>query len=337
MQEQQPICPHFSVCGGCSLQHLTQEAITTKKLSQLSLPHSPLQLAYGAGRRRVTWHVKERKLGFTRAKSHEIVEITQCPILEPALQASLPLAREIMKIVEIDCDIHITLADNGLDIHIKANRPLNTRQRPKLLMMAPDIARCTYNDELVLQSQEPYVTIAGAKVFLPLSHFLQATKVGEESLISLITSNLGKAKNVVELFSGLGTFTLPIAKQVRVTSFEMHAKSIDALNRTVKNTQGLKPIVAMTRDLFRNPVTTKELNEFDCVVIDPPRAGAQKQYEAIAKSNIKRVLAVSCNVETFERDAQLLFDAGFVLQSLTPVDQFQFSEHLETFAVLLRK
>ena len=99
---------------------------------------------------------------------------------------------------------------------------------------------------------------------------------------------------------------------------------------------GLKPITARVRDLFREPLSALELNEHDAVVFDPPRVGAEVQAKKLARSKVKTVVAVSCNPATLTRDARHLIDGGYSLESVTPVDQFVYSAHVEVVTVFRR-
>lgn len=151
-----------------------------------------------------------------------------------------------------------------------------------------------------------------------------------------ITRALGRARTVADLFCGLGSFTLPIARKARVTAVDNAVDAMAALDEAVRHARGLKPVEGLRRDLFREPLSRNELNPFDAVVFDPPRAGAVAQCEALARSKVPCVVAVSCNPATMARDLRLLLDGGYKLQSLEPIDQFLYSAHVEAVAVLRR-
>jgi 23S rRNA (uracil1939-C5)-methyltransferase len=155
-------------------------------------------------------------------------------------------------------------------------------------------------------------------------------------MIARVTAALGKAKEVGDLFCGIGTLTLPIAQKARVRAFDADRRAIDALNEAQKRNQGLKPFTARARDLFRDPLSPMEMKDLDAVVLDPPRAGARAQCERIAKSKVPRVVMVSCNPATLARDLRILLDGGYGLDAVTPIDQFLYSPHLEAVAVLTR-
>ena len=101
-------------------------------------------------------------------------------------------------------------------------------------------------------------------------------------------------------------------------------------------TPGLRKLATETRDLFRRPLRADELAAFDAALIDPPRAGAIEQARALAASTIPLVVSISCNAGTFARDARILVDGGFQVETVTPLDQFRFSAHVEIAAVFRR-
>jgi 23S rRNA (uracil1939-C5)-methyltransferase len=142
---------------------------------------------------------------------------------------------------------------------------------------------------------------------------------------------------VADLFSGLGTFTFALASKSAVTAAESDPALLAALTAAARHATGLKPVTALRRDLMREPLSWQELNAFDAVVFDPPRAGAIAQTQALARSKVARVVAVSCNPATFARDARALIDGGYRLTRLVPVDQFVFSPHVELVGWFARK
>ncbi len=150
----------------------------------------------------------------------------------------------------------------------------------------------------------------------------------------LVIAHVGKAKRIADLFAGAGTFTLRLARIGRVHAAESDDKALKALDHGARNTQGLKPVTVEKRDLFRRPLTAQELKVFDAVVFDPPRAGAEAQVKEIARSGVKKIVAVSCNPLTLARDLAILIEAGYRLTRVTPIDQFLWSPHVEAVAVV---
>jgi 23S rRNA (uracil1939-C5)-methyltransferase len=185
---------------------------------------------------------------------------------------------------------------------------------------------------MVALRAQPTLNIGDATVPLPAGVFLQATAAAERTLADLVLEYAGKAKNVADLFCGIGPFALRLAKKTRVTAADSDQSAIEALKRAVAGAKGLKPVTAETRDLFRRPLVPIELKPFDAVVFDPPRQGALAQAKELASSKVPVVIAVSCDAETFARDAKTLIDGGYTIDAVTPVDQFRYSTHIEIVA-----
>jgi 23S rRNA (uracil1939-C5)-methyltransferase len=346
-----PFCPHFGACGGCAIQHWEPDryrawkrATVVDTLSQAKLGGevAPLVDAHGAGRRRITLHARMGthevlKVGFAAAGSHDVIPIDRCPILDPGLDGALDAAwalAEPMISVQKPLDIQVTASQGGLDIDIRGSGPLQTAMISMLSRIASQhrVARLTRHGELVLMRNAPTVTMGTAQVTLPPGSFLQATAAGEETLAALVAERVGRAKLIADLFCGVGPFALRLARRARVSAFDSDAGAVAALQGAAAATSGLKPVKAEARDLFRRPLVPAELSDFDAVVFDPPRQGAQAQAERLAASRVPLIVAVSCNVATFARDARLLVDGGYRLESVVPVDQFRHTPHVELVA-----
>jgi 23S rRNA (uracil1939-C5)-methyltransferase len=185
---------------------------------------------------------------------------------------------------------------------------------------------------MVAQRAQPILTIGGIAVPLPPGVFLQATAAAENALAALVLEYTDKAKNVADLFCGIGPFALRLAKKARVTAADSDQAAVEALKRAIAGAKGLKPLATEARDLFRRPLVPIELKGFDAVVFDPPRQGAQAQAQELAASKVALVIAVSCDADSFARDARILADGGYTLDGVTPVDQFRYSAHVEIVA-----
>lgn len=344
-----PICPHFSVCGGCAVQHLVEERYRTWKrdlvvsaLTQAGIAVDIDELidTHGAGRRRATFHARTSgrdtlSVGFSAAHAHHIVPIDRCPILAPILAGALPAAWAIAQALEPlkkPLDLQFTAADGGLDVDVRGSGPLSTQVTGALARIAErhKLARLTRHGELITRHTTPTLMMGTAKVELPPGVFLQPTTEGEAALARAALAHLVDAKSVIDLFCGIGPFALRIAQFARVEAFDSQDDAISALAKAAR-TNGLKPIAARRRDLFRQPLSATELRA-DAVLFDPPRQGAEAQVREIAASKVKRVVAVSCNPTTFARDARLLIDGGYRLTAVTPIDQFRYSSHVEIVA-----
>ena len=343
-------CPHFTVCGGCAIQHWKMEhyRVWKRDLVLQTLSHAKLECeiaklidAHGKGRRRITLHAwmgthEVVKVGYAAASSHDIIPIDRCPILDPgldgALEAAHALAEPLMSVGK-PLDIQITATDSGLDIDIRGSGPLQPKMITALSRIAEKhrVARLTRHGDLVLLRASPRVVIGAASVSLPPGSFLQATLAGEEALAALVKNHCGRAKTIADLFCGVGPFALRLAEHAWIAAFDGDAKAIDALQRAA-HSPGLKPVKAKTRDLFRRPLVPQELRDYDVVVFDPPRQGALAQAQRLAASVVPVVVAVSCNAATFVRDARILVDGGYRLEAVTPVDQFRHTPHVELVA-----
>jgi 23S rRNA (uracil1939-C5)-methyltransferase len=198
------------------------------------------------------------------------------------------------------------------------------------------IIRVSWNGALAFESAAPTVRFGTADVKLPQYPFLQPTEEGETVLLRAVLAATKGAKTIADLFSGCGTFALPLAAYARVHAVEKDDAMLAALLAAARATPGLKPITVTRRDLFKVPLNAAELGQFDAVTLDPPRAGAQAQATQLAKSKVARIAYVSCNAESFARDARILVDGGYAMGTVTPVDQFLWSEHIELVADFAR-
>jgi 23S rRNA (uracil1939-C5)-methyltransferase len=351
----EPFCQHFGICGGCAIQHWQTGryqawkrdlVVATLAQARIDCEVHPLIDAHGLGRRRMTLHARQGahdvlKVGFAAANSHEIVPVDRCPILDPALSGGLDAAwaiAEPLKPTGKPLDIQITATSGGLDVDVRGSGPLPSALIATLSQVAEQhrLARLTRHGELVLMRAAATIAIGPAIVTLPPGSFLQATVAGEETLAALVSSHCKGAKHIADLFCGVGPFALRLAGKSRVSAFDSDAAGVAALQRAAGSTPGLKPVKAETRDLFRRPLVPQELRDFDAVVFDPPRQGAQAQALQLAASKIPVVVAVSCNVATFARDARILIDGGYRIDGVTPVDQFRHTPHVELVARFVR-
>lgn len=338
-----PFCPHFGICGGCQLQHMDAASYETFKTSLVEAPLrqagldakvSRFILAHGAGRRRATLHARKDAAGYMRIKSHDLLDLDACPILVPALSRAPDIARALGTAIG-ECDLAFTATNAGIDVGI---RKAGKHVRPeKLVPLANELrlARLAMDKEMILLRQQPSISMGRAEVELPIGSFLQATAEAEQVLADYVIAAVGKTKSVADLFCGIGPFALRLAETAPVYAADSDKAGTLALDKAARHAKGLKAITTKARDLFRDPLTRFELN-FDCVVLDPPRAGAEAQVKEIVLSKVKRVVMVSCDPKTFARDAERLVHAGFTLTDLVAVDQFAWSTHIEVAATFQR-
>ncbi|HEY2874617.1 MAG TPA: hypothetical protein VGJ56_22020, partial [Reyranella sp.] len=144
---------------------------------------------------------------------------------------------------------------------------------------------------------------------------------------------VGDAAKLADLFAGVGSLSL--GRPGRLSLFESDKPSVAAVDACARKIGGNR-VTAERRDLFRNPVLSKELDSFDAVVLDPPRAGAAAQVAEIARSKVRRVVYASCDPGSFARDARTLQDAGYRLEKLKAIDQFLWSGHVELIALFVK-
>ena len=262
-------------------------------------------------------------------------------MLAKSLDGALPAAwaiAEALNATDKPLDIAVTATDAGLDVDVRGSGPLKPPLMAALahIAAAHNLARLTRHGEMIAQARAPTQHIGTATVALPPAAFLQATAEGETVLARLVLAACADARHVADLFCGVGPFALRLAARARVFAVDDDEAAVAALKRAASTATGLKPVETATRDLFKDPLAGAELKKFDAVVFDPPRQGALAQARALAASRVPRVVAVSCNVGTFARDAAELVRGGYRLVDVTPVDQFRYSEHTEIVARLER-
>lgn len=358
----EPACPHFGTCGGCALQHMDQAAILDWKRQQVVAAFAarglegleplvePTVDAGGRGRRRAVFAATRGGacilLGFHERSSHRLVDVSRCPVLVPEIVELLPVlkalaARVMPRKGEVTLTVLATPA--GADLALASPAKIEPRATAGLIeeAMAAGIARLSLNGEVLVEARAPAIDMGGIPLVPPPGAFVQATEAGEEALAARVLAGVGKARKVADLFCGSGTFALRLARKATVRAVEGEASALAALDRAMRAGAGaLREIRAERRDLFRNPLTAVELDDYgrgmEAVVFDPPRAGAEAQAKELARSKVPTVVAVSCNPGTLARDLRILVDGGYRISSVLPVDQFRFSPHIEVVAVLSR-
>jgi 23S rRNA (uracil1939-C5)-methyltransferase len=359
-QRVAPPCPHFERCGGCALQQWDMTAYSAWKqgVVQTTLDRAGFDVACAPiitsplhSRRRVGLHArkvgKTIEIGFKARRSWDMVPIHTCPISDPAIVNALPhlkaLAAGLFEHPKSAPILHITVSQTGLDIDISGiergkSGGLSADARMTIAMAAAeaDFARVTIAGEIAYGARPARVRFGQATVDLPAGAFLQATPQAEAAMVGLVTAAITGTTKVADLFCGAGTFTFPMAAVASVVAIDGAANAVAALKRAIATAPGLKDISVETLDLFRRPMLAEEMKTLDAVVFDPPRAGAEAQAVEIARSKVARAVGVSCNPQTFVRDARILADAGFSLDSVTPIDQFLWSSHVELVAVFTR-
>ena len=351
-----PACGHFGRCGGCALQHLSQPFLAAWKRDRVSAALSRAGLSVEVAdtisippgtRRRATLGAKRLRdrtlLGFAERASHNLVDLGECAILLPALFALVaPLRKMLGNTLQIgeETDIALTATEAGVDLVLIRKRPLALVDREALAAFGEnqDIARISWRPSMTRPAEPvsgrrtPVVRLGVQTVPLPPGGFLQPSAEGESQLTRLMIEGLAGSRGpFVDLFCGAGTFALPLAALGPVAAYDGDGDAVAAL-MTSRNPS----VKAARRDLFREPLTARELDGFAAAVIDPPRAGAEAQCKALAASGMPLIAYISCNPISFARDAAILADGGFRLERVTPVDQFPWSPHIELVGIFRR-
>jgi 23S rRNA (uracil1939-C5)-methyltransferase len=357
----QPPCPHYAACGGCNLQHLSESAYRQHKhkvmadaLAHAGFAGKPFTAHFlpASSRRRVELKWDGKRFAYYASRSRDLVAINGCLILEPALQALLTLLAEALAASSLASNIKtvsLTAADSGIDVAITSNHPhplASSLPSPfkgegqgeglflESLAHSLDISRITLDGQLIIETKPITMQLGSHAIALPAGAFLQASKEGQRLLTEAVLAACKGESSVADLFCGIGTYSIPLSEKVRVHSVELGAAMIAGLRSEAKK-HGLN-LSAEQRDLFTAPLKKEELERFSAVVINPPRPGAKAQCEALAGSNVKKIVMVSCSPASFARDAKILKNAGFSLLSAKAIDQFVYSPHLEIVAVFGR-
>jgi 23S rRNA (uracil1939-C5)-methyltransferase len=338
---QPPPCRHFPECGGCQLQHVDDEAYADYLVDRIASALAAQgvaateirrpQLSPPRSRRRAALKAAGGSIGFNAEASHRIVDMRECHILLPELFALVAPLRRLLK---GRTTATMILADQGVDLLLEgvSAEGLDAAERLTAFAREQRLARLALDDgygpQTVWEPEPTTVTLSGTPVALPPGAFLQATADGEAALVAAVREAVGAPALVADLFAGLGTFALALdGKLYAAEGARDAALALKAAGRG---------LFVDHRDLFRRPLDLAELNRFEAVVLDPPRAGAREQMPLLAASRVPRLAYVSCNPATFARDAKLLIDGGYRLDWIRPVGQFRWSTHVELAACFVR-
>lgn len=354
-------CRHYADCGGCTLQHASEDFyrawktdVVRSALEREGLTpgtwQAPIFLPPGQ-RRRVTFAASKKKqsvqLGFFRRRTHHVTDISACLIADPAImdlrKQLMPWLASILQDGK-PVDVFIQIVDGQREVVVTG--PIGKKGRPDLqvyesaaaLAQTAKIARIAWRPrehvdaEIVLEVNPLLVKFGALSVALPPLAFLQPTKAGEDALVSGVMAALPKKGKFADLFSGCGTFAGAMLARGTVDAYEVSSVAVGALNKS----KGPLPLTVHQRNLFDNPLAPDEAKRYDAVVFDPPRTGALAQATALAASDVPLVVGVSCNPITFARDARLLVEGGYKLESVQVIDQFTWSYHVELVAAFTK-
>jgi 23S rRNA (uracil1939-C5)-methyltransferase len=353
-------CPNYDVCGGCTLQHadeafyrdwkvaIVRDALRRKGLTP-RIWRDPVFVP-PATRRRATFNAHKHNgkvtLGYFRRRSHRVTEIRACLVADPAVMALRDkLAPLLVPIVTEgkEADIFIQMVGGRFDLAItgavgrKGKPDLPVREAIADLAQKADINRISWRGkergerddiEVMIERDKLIAKFGALDVALPPLAFLQPTAAGEAALVDSVMELLPDSGKFADLFSGSGTFSGPMLTRGSVDAYESVAPAVRALEKA----KGALPLKAFQRDLYREPLAREEANRYDAIVFDPPRLGAANQAKTLASAKTPVLVAVSCNPATFARDARMLVDGGYRLDSVKVIDQFTWSHHVELVA-----
>lgn len=351
-------CEYYTSCGGCGLQHINADTYKSYKLDLLTsaMNYSGFPLPSDIGwksvgeqsrRRAFIRFDKNGKLGFYEHQSHNVIDIKKCLILDAEIEALLVPLKSLSKNLGMAIEgWMITNTDTGIDLqlHTEEKKVRNEFAIIEVLCRFAKenkISRISWKRGSVITPaitlNVPALMIGGMEISLPDEYFLQASKEGQAALLMAVTDNVPAGAKVLDLYSGVGVYSFAIADKVKhVSAYEISQNMIDAMESNIAHHNLTLTIDANCRDIDKYPLGQEELGKFDTVIINPPRTGALRQITAIAAAKVPLVIMVSCNSQTFARDAKILHEGGYSLRTVDAIDQFYYSHHLEQVGVFVR-
>ena len=369
-----PPCQHFGLCGGCSLQHMSIAMQTSLKqqtlLEQLThfgkvTPASvipPLQSA-GSGYRRkarlgVKFVIKKNKLlvGFREKSSRYLADLSRCIVLHPEVGDRLEILAELVR--SLSCyqqiaQIEVAMGDTTVALVFRHMEPLTESDLDLLRTFGEQYGFHIYlqpNKPLPLTKLYPNDGVERLTYTLPdqqlefLFHPLDFTQINLEMNRLMVNQALDLLAltpddSVLDLFCGIGNFTLPMAKHAKEVvgiegAEEMTTRATaNAAHNSINNTS------FHVANLMEPQTSAPWIKrQYDKILLDPPRAGAKEILPAIATFNAKRIVYVSCNPATLARDAgELVHQYGYQLQKVGIMNMFPHTSHIEAMAVFDKK
>lgn len=350
-----PRCPHFGICGGCQQQHASvalQERSKSSALARL-MKHDVNEVIadkpWGYRRRArlsLNYQPKSARLemGFRKANSSDIVDVKQCPILVPQLEALLPDVRkclsELQGVRHLG-HVELVMANSGPMMVLRHTAPLSTKDREKLERFSHSHELALYlapQSEILeqLSGGTPWYDSDGLRLTFSARDFIQVNDGVNQQMVAtaLAWLDVQPEDRVLDLFCGMGNFTLPLAKRAQsVVGVEGVAALVEkgrenAIHNALQN-------VTFFHENLEEDVTQQPWAKhgFDKILLDPARAGAPGVMLHIIKLAPKRVVYVSCNPATLARDSEALLAAGYQIQRLAMLDMFPHTGHLESMAL----
>lgn len=349
-------CRHFGSCGGCATDNRNQPdkrgllANALARAGYAGVEIAPLVQVDLHTRRRVDLAATrigvDIRLGLHRARSAEVVDMQECVLLRPEFLPLLPPLRVVLRSLQAfrhEASLAINWLENGPDILLRTDAALTQPDRSRLIEFAKthkiprlSVAEPKSMPEPVIVLETPVLHFAGVAVTPAPGGFLQASAQGEAAIVSAMQAGLPKLKaksRIIELYSGCGTLSFPLAQQARVEAYEGDEEAAQAADKAARSA-GLAGRLTVTRqDLHRRPLLTHDFRSADVVVLDPPFSGAGVQMKFLAPAGVERIIYVSCNPQVLANDAALLRHQNYQVLTATPIDQFLFSENVESVVV----
>lgn len=352
---QEPPCIYFKNCGGCNLQHFSNKFYQEFKLNNLQNALNRQQIKYPQidfieigqnSRRRITLQIDHNnKLGFFQENSHNLIAISDCLMAVSEIRDIIPklqnllnkLSRKLIK------SINICQFDNIIEVIFNLQKSEIDINDNEMLIDFANIAKNInlyqgYQGKItpIYEISKAYINFGNLKIYPDNDIFLQATKKGQNAIISIIKDFIisNKIDNIIDLYCGIATYSFSIIDNIKDSiCFEGLEKMVDIVNINAKKNNLSHKIAAKSRDLARNPLKNTEFENIDLVLINPPRSGARKQIEEIASSSIKNIIVISCDMKSFCQDAKILVENGFNIDKITIIDQFYYTSHIEIVTI----
>ncbi|NNE98998.1 MAG: class I SAM-dependent RNA methyltransferase [Pyrinomonadaceae bacterium] len=325
----EPKCEYFGTCGGCNFQQMNYQAqleakvgIIRDSLSRIGkiefdrdipIVSSPEQLGY---RLRAQWHADtvEKKIGYFKRQSHEIVVTETCPILDPTLEKTL---NELQQNLEWETFL-------AKEINIEAAAGENE-----------EIS--AFSAELIEPTREISIKAGGERYFFNARSFFQGNKYLVEELLTAATEN-AKGETALDLYSGVGLFTVALSKSFeKVISVEASSDSVGFAKKNAAHAKRDNIEFHKSRIkhfLNKDPAS---LSDIDFILLDPPRSGVKRQtLERIAEIGARSICYVSCNPSTLARDLGVLLQKKYEIKHINALDLFPQTHHVESVVRLER-
>lgn len=342
-------CKYFGKCGGCSLFYCENKYYLEMKRRKLvnaikkSGYNANVDEIFSVGfskRRRINLKYNNGTYGFCRKNSNDVVDIDFCANVTENINKVIKLFKNLkfqnldsVDIFEVNNFVNVALIFKG-EPKIEEFNQLDVFENQDIIISYTHEDRKKYIS-IMDRGNNLRLNLSGIHILLPENCFLQATEESQNFMIDLIKKEVKKNYNTIaDLYCGIGTYTFPLSKEnCKIYSFEGNDIMIDNIKRNII-ANNIKNIFPEKRDLFNQPLSRSELNEFKMIIINPPRNGAESQCKNIVKSNVEKVIYVSCNPQSLSRDLKLFFSTDFRITKVVLVDQFYLSEHVESVIVL---